>query len=121
MTTTRRPIREIRETVRETELTESLARGKRQRVANGIYADRYGLEAIVTVGPAREAGRFPLGTNLDDIEAWRLETRARLIKARGIVGPAGTLASDIAIFLEALPAGPTRAGYEQLLRHWRNS
>lgn len=101
--------------------TSSLPRGTRRRVAAGIYEDRYGLAAIVTVGAQRDEGRFPTGTALEDIEAWRLERRAKFLKDRGTVGRRGSLAADALAFVASMPAGRPRDDYDDLLTHWRNS
>jgi integrase len=95
-------------------------RGKRQKLQTGIYADRYGISAMVTVGPLRDEGRFPHGTPLDTIEAWRLRRRAELLTQRGRVGARGTLAADIRRFLAAMPEGRRKIDYDQLLRHWHD-
>lgn len=96
-------------------------RGKRHKLRTGIYADRYGISAIVTVGPLRDEARFPIDTAVTDIEVWRLQRRAELLKERGTVGRRGTLAGDIRVFLPSIPAGRRRIDYENLLRHWRDS
>jgi integrase len=95
--------------------------GQRKRLATGIYADRYGISAVVTVGPLRDEGRFPHGTPLDTIEAWRLERRAAFLKQRGRAEK-GTLSGDMQTFLGTVPeGGRTREDYERFFRQWRDS
>lgn len=93
---------------------------QRPRLATGIYQDQYGISAIVTVGELRDEGRFPLGTGLDKIEAWRLKRRGELILQRGTVGKRGTLAGDIRAYLPTLPPAAQK-DYTILLNHWRDS
>lgn len=68
-------------------------RGKRRRVAEGIYADRSGLSAIAIAGGDRQERRYPPGTDLDVIRGWRERTRATMRK-RALRGRSGTLAGD---------------------------
>jgi hypothetical protein len=51
---------------------------RRDRLATGIYADRYGISAIVTVGAKRAEHRFPHKTPLKQMQAWRHMRRVEL-------------------------------------------
>jgi hypothetical protein len=53
-------------------------RNVKRRVRPGIYLDRYSLLAIVSVRCRQETARFAADEDLDRIEAWRLEARAKL-------------------------------------------
>src|SRR5262245_55793888 len=90
-------------------------RGRRVRLATGIYRDRFGISAIVSVdGHPHEELRFDLGTELSIIEAARLRRRADLLEqppSDGTVVRHGTLAADVPRFLELLSAGPRRDGF----------
>jgi len=102
----------------------SRANGRRVRVAVGIYEDRYGLSAVVTVaGFAQEEKRFPLGTHFDAIEAWRLERRAELLKhpdrpERVAASRRGSLAGDVPRFLDSLPEGSRKTDFAGHLAQW---
>jgi integrase len=96
--------------------------GSRVRVAEGVYRDRYGFSAVVWAGQKRVEQRFPLETDLDEITAWRLRTRADVLdglspKAKPI--PAmGSLETDAPRFLGLLPEGGRRTTFARLLAHW---
>ena len=51
---------------------------KRRRVSEGIYDDRFGRAATVKVNGIQSEHRFPRGTGLRIIQAWRDEMRASL-------------------------------------------
>ena len=51
---------------------------KRRRVSKGVYSDRYGLAATVKVNGMQRERRFPRGTPIRTIQAWRDEVRGSL-------------------------------------------
>ena len=51
---------------------------KRVRVSEGVYKDRYGLAATVKVTGMQRERRFPRGTPIRTIQAWRDEMRGNL-------------------------------------------
>ena len=51
---------------------------KRVRVSKGVYRDRWGLAATVKVNDIQREHRFPRGTPLRTIQAWRDEMRGNL-------------------------------------------
>lgn len=53
-------------------------KGKRLRVAAGIYRDGRGLAAVVKVGPVQREKRYPLGSDLHDLKQWQETTKATL-------------------------------------------
>lgn len=56
--------------------------GRRTRIAEGIYADAYGLAATVKVRGVQREQRFHADTDLAVLQAWRARTRADLLEAR---------------------------------------
>ena len=60
---------------------------RRKRIGNGIYRDRYGLSAIVKVGPRsacrQREKRFSFDTPLREIKAWQRDMRADLGRSLG--------------------------------------
>lgn len=52
---------------------------RRTRLAEGCFADRYGLAAVVKVGRIQKEKRYPPDTDLDILKQWRSEERARLL------------------------------------------
>lgn len=50
----------------------------RKRIAEGVYRDNLGLAASVKVGTRQREKRFPLGTDLQTIKAWREAEKVRL-------------------------------------------
>jgi len=97
-------------------------RGQRQpAIAPGIYPDRLGCEARVTVKGRTSSKRFPPNHPLALIQAWQADERAYLLRCladdtavRGTVAPRGTLAGDVAHYLKRR-AG--RKGYKSDRSH----
>ncbi|HXH06137.1 MAG TPA: tyrosine-type recombinase/integrase [Vicinamibacterales bacterium] len=73
-------------------------RGRRVRLGRGIYRDRSGLAAVVSVGGRQVEKRFPPDTPLSALRAWQQQVRYRLT---GRLGPTvrGTLEEDAARYL----------------------
>ena len=71
---------------------------RRIRVAEGIYKDRHGLAATIKVNGVQREIRFPPGTSLKTIRAWRGELRASLRTLP--VGERHTLAHDAERYLQ---------------------
>ena len=95
--------------------------GRRIRLAEGIWQDRYGISAIVVVGTGRDERRFALGTELDEIKSWRDRRRVDLRDTVPVANRKGTLAADVERFLDLLPDSNRRDDFEQLLSHWQRS
>lgn len=55
-----------------------MGRGKRRRIAEGVYHDRHGLSATVKVGDQQREKRYPAGTTLKTMKDWQDETRVAL-------------------------------------------
>jgi integrase len=55
-----------------------MARGKRRRIAKGIYEDAYGIAATVKVGDQQREKRYDHGTALKPMKEWQDETRVSL-------------------------------------------
>lgn len=96
--------------------------GARVRVGEGIYQDKYGLSAKIKVGDRPIEKRFPFGTALETIEAWRLRTRAELLEAPLEGDPPrarrGSLAGDVPRFLATLPEGSRKTDFALILKQW---
>lgn len=72
---------------------------KRERIAEGVYRDKYGVAATVKVGSVQREHRFPADAEMDTIQAWRARTRADLLDERpAATTERGTLAADIERF-----------------------
>lgn len=82
--------------------------GRRIRVSKGIYRDRAGLAAVVSVHGQRREHRYPLGTALEEIRRWRETTRTELLKTTPAAAR-GTLAADADRYLKQI----------QHLKSWR--
>ena len=54
------------------------SRGRRRRIARGIYRDRHGLAATVKVAGVQRERRFSLRTPIKQIRAWQYDTRNAL-------------------------------------------
>jgi integrase len=77
-------------------------RGKRVRLAKGIYRDKSGIAATVAIGtgPAKvqREKRYPFDTPLKTIKQWQLDTAAELREDIG-VAKRGTLKADATRYL----------------------
>ncbi len=76
------------------------ARGKRIRIANGIYRDQKGCSAVVAIGSGdgrrQREKRYPKGTDLDVMRRWQAETRLTLLTSAAARRPSkDTLAADV--------------------------
>src|SRR5687767_11396854 len=96
-------------------------RGKRKRIASGVYLDSSGYEACVIVGSGsrrREKWkRFPRGTNLREIKDWQDDRRLAFRRTRP-KGPSGTLAGDVERFLRQYAGTPSAAAKRSHLLAW---
>lgn len=96
-------------------------KGRRRRIAPGIYADGSGLSAIVVVGSGerrqQREERFPIGTDLVELERWQLRTRATLLGEQPKIAARHTLAADVPRYLATL-TGRRREDDRALLQHW---
>jgi integrase len=99
-----------------------------RKIAKGIYADDYSIQAIVDAGAAgRKTKRFPLDTDLADIKRWRNKGRVALDAAarrasrtsrRGAPRP-GTLRGDLPTYLTLLAGNARlRNARDHQLRLW---
>lgn len=96
-------------------------RGKRIRIAEGIYRDATGLAGRVRVGSgttqlAKEK-RFPADTDLKTIQRWQLTTRATLMGDMPLKADRGSLAHAVPVYLSTL-AGRRQKDARALLQHW---
>jgi integrase len=80
--------------------------GRRTRLAEGVYQDRYGISGMVKVKGVQREERFPHDTSIDRIQAWRSRTRAELLEDAQDAGPTipsrGTFADDVERFLKKI-------------------
>lgn len=77
-------------------------RGKRLRLAKGIYRDKSGIAATVAIGTGaakqQREKRYPCETPLKDMKQWQLDTAAELREDIG-VAKRGTLRADAKRYL----------------------
>jgi integrase len=96
-------------------------RGKRIRLAKGIYRDKSGIAATVSIGtgPAKRQRekRYPAGTPLRDMKAWQQDTAALLREDVG-VAKRGTLKADAARYLKLAQYLKNWAGVRSEVRAW---
>ena len=71
-----------------------MSRGQRVRIGKGVYRDRYGIAAVVTVGGRRSELRFLPETPLSDIREKMEKARIKLRGKRGPSDLRGTLKAD---------------------------
>jgi integrase len=90
-------------------------------IAPRVYQDQWGITAQVEVAPFKPISkRFPRETDLKEIQAWQLRTRADLLDEKPQPLARGTLAADVPRFLETPYAGTGRKqdDYRYLLQAW---
>jgi integrase len=97
-----------------------MARGKRHRVATGIYSDVSGFSVIVSVHGIPHEERHPHGTPLETLRAARKALR-RLHEETPPPKRRGTLATDVAHYLATLPKGKTRDDADTLFEAWKDA
>lgn len=96
-------------------------RGKRIRLAKGIYRDKTGIAATVAVGtgPAKQQRekRYPPDTPLKTIKQWQADTAAVLREDVG-VAKRGTLRADAARYLKLAAYLQNWSGVRSEVRAW---
>lgn len=68
-----------------------------------------------------ETRKFALDCDLAEIERWRLRTRADLMESQPDAPVAGTVAADIAAFVDSLPDGNYKRETRSIMKHWTAS
>jgi integrase len=96
-------------------------RGKRLRLAKGIYRDKSGLAATVAIGTGQakqqREKRWPHGTPLKTIKDWQHDTAAALREDVG-VAKRGTLKADAARYLKLAQYLQNWSGVRSEVRAW---
>lgn len=92
--------------------------GPRVRLAPGVYRDRHGIAAVVTVHGWRREHRFPLTARLRDVKAWRDDERARLTHSGVARSTRGSLAGDVDVYLQRVRHLAGWVSLRSELRHW---
>lgn len=98
-----------------------MSRGKRLRIAEGIYRDQFGLAATVKVGRIQREQRFAPDTPLDTIEGWKVQTRADLFLERADADAPigrGTFAADLPRYLLTIAGRPQYKSDRSHLSAW---
>ncbi len=101
-------------------------RGTRTRIAEGVYADAIGLEAVVAVGSgttkAQKSKRFARGTSMQEIRDWQTATRAALAKKRGKKKAPrqarDTFEADVTRYLKTIESQPSHGSARACLNAW---
>jgi integrase len=95
-------------------------RGRRHRLAKGIFRDESGLAVIFkAAGTPQEERRFPADSDVKKLAEWR-ETEIKKRKKRAAAGlaPAGTFAADAATYLAAVAALPSHEKRRREIGVW---
>jgi integrase len=94
-------------------------RGKRVRVALGLYKDGTGYAATVKVAGKQLEKRYPPDTALHVMQTWQRTARARKELDLDLPAPETTLKADADQYLALLPdTGRATAEIKGLLVHW---
>lgn len=100
------------------------ARGKRTRIAEGVYADVLGMSAQVTVGSGpsklQREKRFPRGTAMKEIRDWQTNQRALLTRKRGKPKRRSkdSFAVDVTSYLTTVESRPSYGSAKACLGAW---
>lgn len=78
------------------------ARGPRRTIGRGLYRDRYGLAAVVWWHGQRREHRFPVGTELAVLRAWREDARQNLEDGSPPPAEPETFAADVQRYLRQM-------------------
>ena len=96
-------------------------RGKRVRLAKGIYRDKSGIAATVAIGtgPAKQQRekRYPRDTPLKEMKQWQQDKAAELREDVG-VAKRGTLRADAARYLKLVTYIKNWSGVRSQIRAW---
>lgn len=95
-----------------------MARGTRTRIEDGIYRDRAGLSAIVTVQGQTKEKRFDGDTDLQLLRVWRADTTSVLLKRARLTSDHGTFARDFAKFLRSRKGRTSYASDRSHAKPW---
>lgn len=99
----------------------SRKRPKRTRLERGIYADKWGLSAIVTAHRQQKEKRFPLDTDREEIRQWRNRARVELdedYQGVGLTATRHTLEADIRLYLKRRIGRPGFGADRSHLKAW---
>jgi site-specific recombinase XerC len=98
-------------------------KGRRIRIATGVYRDGTGLSACVQVGTSdrakREEKRYPLDSDLTEVQRWQRRTRQRLMARSTPAPPRGSFSSDIDRYLATIADAHTKQYATIHLDAWR--
>lgn len=93
-------------------------RGKRTKIAQGIYKDATGIAGVVTVRGQRKEQRYPLGTTVTEIRADLQRLKAKLELTTPDTPVKGTIEQIVTTYLSRLPEGRAKKDREGLLNPW---
>lgn len=88
---------------------------KRTRLSKGVYTDQWGVAVVYYVNSVRKEQRFPAGTPLEKLKAWR-KTQIGQQQELAPRDPKGSLARDVVTYLKRLKG---TAGYKSEKSHLR--
>lgn len=94
--------------------------GTRTRIAEGVYKDNLGLAASVKVGHKTKEKRFPFGTDLRVIKAWRESARVKL-RPHALLVIRGTFSAEAQRYLRTVKGSldpATFKGRRSEIRAW---
>ena len=92
-------------------------RGRRVRLARGIYRDKSGTSVVLWVGGQRHERRFPSSWSVHELRRAAEQHRRQLVDelAETVRGSLGAL---VETYLDGVPAGPARRDRSALLTPW---
>lgn len=95
-----------------------MGRKTRRTLERGIYEDEYGLSAVVTVHRVPHEKRFPFGTPLRVLRAWRERTGQQFRRTAPPRTAPGTLAADVTRYLRQVRHLASAPELGSVLKAW---
>lgn len=95
-----------------------MARGKRTRLATGIWQDAYGRTITVKVARVQHERRFPLDSPIESLVSKRRIFIDELTQKAVARDSRGSLGDDVRRFLATQPKGTARSNYERDCAAW---
>lgn len=93
-------------------------KGRRLRLAKGIFRDGTGLAVVIRAHGQSKEFRLPASTRLETARAEQVRRQRQLEDTAPARPHSGTLAADVAAYLARLPEGPHQADRRVLLTPW---
>lgn len=99
-------------------MSRGAPRGRRVRLARGIYRDKFGIAGVVTVNGWRKECRFPRDEPLANVRQWQGDEMTRLRSSGVKTTRRGRFAADVDVYLERVRHLAGWISLRSELRQW---